>query len=602
LNTDIRGLLLNAAWALKLSWSANASLISGVIMVSLGRASIPAGLALTVRGLINAAVGALANNTKEITTVLPWLLLGLVLTVVEAVSQRATSLFMQRLHDDLNLRITSDVLTHAAELEVGCFEDPHVREIIERAQQSTAHHFSQFMDDSLTALTNLVQTVLLVGVLMYIEPVIVLVLGPLAFPYLLFQWRLAKKRYTVEQSRTTKRRWTGYFVSRLMSPQSVGEVKLLDLAPLLIDKFRSLMAEFRDQDRMIYVRSFLGGSVFAVFTTVAFYAVFAWIVMRALQGAMTIGDLAIFAGVTSRLRGTLEKSILSISSAMEQTLYISNLVEFLSVRPRITGTSGVIPSTTRGEIEFKDVSFAYPGSTEAALSHVSMHIRPGETVALVGENGAGKTTLVKLIARLYDPDHGCIAFDGFDLRELSLAYLQSQISFVFQGFGRYEASAADNIAYGDWRRMLHNRELIERVALLAGVHSMVKELPQGYDTMLGRMFGEYDLSGGEWQKIAVTRAFARDAALLILDEPTSNLDVRAEYDLFCRFRELAKGRTTILISHRFSTVSMADRILVMERGRIVECGTHRDLLAQAGAYAGLYALHQRQLASSCTQD
>lgn len=601
MSTNIRGLLLNAAWALKLSWSTNAPLTVGVIVVSLGRGIIPAGLALTVRGLINAAVGALANNTKEITTVLPWLLLGLVLTIVEAVSQRATSLFAQRLHDDLNLRITSDVLTHAAELEVGCFEDPHVREIIERAQQSTAHHFSKFIDDSLSALTNLVQTVLLVGVLMYIEPVIVLVLGPLAFPYLLFQWRLAKKHYTVEQSRTTKRRWTGYFVSRLMSPQSIGEVKLLDLAPLLIDKFRSLMAEFRDQDRMIYMRSFLGGSVFAVFTTLAFYAIFAWIVMRALQGAMTIGDLAIFAGVTSRLRSTLEKAILSISSAMEQTLYISNLVEFLSVRPRITGTSGVIPSTTRGEIEFKDVSFVYPGSREPALSHVSLHIRPGETVALVGENGAGKTTLVKLIARLYDPDHGCIAFDGFDLRELSLSYLQSQLSFVFQGFGRYEASAADNIAYGDWRRMLHNRELIERVALLAGVHSMVKGLPQGYDTMLGRMFGEYDLSGGEWQKIAVTRAFARDAALLILDEPTSNLDVRAEYELFCRFRELARGRTTILISHRFSTVSMADRILVMERGRIVESGSHQDLIAKAGTYASLYDLHQRQRASSLTQ-
>ena len=601
MSTSIRGLLLNAAWALKLTWSTNALLTAGVIIVSLGRGIIPAGLALIVRGLINAAVGALANNTKEITTVLPWLLLGLVLTIVEAVSQRATSLFVQRLHDDLNLRITSDVLTHAAELDVGCFEDPHVREIIERAQQSTAHHFSKFMDDSLSALTNLVQTVLLVGVLMYIEPVIVLVLGPLAFPYLVFQWRLAKKHYTVEQSRATKRRWTGYFVSRLMSPLSVGEVKLLDLAPLLIDKFRSLMAEFRDQDRMMYMRSFLGGSVFAVFTTVAFYAVFAWIVMRALQGAMTIGDLAIFAGVTSRLRSTLEKAILSMSGTMEQTLYISNLAEFLNVRPRIAFASGAVPSATRGEIEFRDVSFAYPGSGEPALSHVSLHIRPGETVALVGENGAGKTTLVKLIARLYDPDDGCIAFDGFDLRELSLAYLHSQISFVFQGFGRYEASAADNIAYGDWRRMLHNRELIERVALLAGVHSMVKGLPQGYDTMLGRMFGEYDLSGGEWQKIAVTRAFARDAALLILDEPTSNLDIRAEYELFCRFRELASGRTTILISHRFSTVSMADRILVMDRGRIVESGSHQDLIAKAGTYASLYDLHQRQRTSSFTQ-
>jgi ATP-binding cassette subfamily B protein len=523
------------------------------------------------------------------------------LTIVEAVSQRANRLFSGRLHDDLNLRITSDILTHAAELDVACFEDPHVREIIDRAQQDAAGHFSKFVQDTLVASTNVVQTVSLIGILMSIEPLIVLVLGPFAFPYLLFQWRLAKKHYSTEHFRATKRRWTSYFASRLMSQQSVAEVKLLDLAPLLIEKFRSLMAEFRDQDRKTYLRSFAGGSVFAVLTTVAFYAIFTWIVMRALRGALTIGDLAIFAGVTSRLRTTLEKAILAISSAMEQTLHISNLIQFLAVRPHIAVSAGAVPSTTRGEIELKNVSFTYPGSRDPALSGVSLHINPGETVALVGENGAGKTTLVKLIARLYDPDDGSITLEGLDLRELSLVYLQSQISFVFQGFGRYEATAADNIAYGDWRRMLYNRELVERIALLADVHDMIKDMPQGYDTMLGRMFGEYDLSGGQWQKIAVARAFARDASLLILDEPTSNLDVRAEYELFCRFRDLTRGRTTILISHRFSTVSMADRIIVMERGRIVESGTHHDLLAQAGTYASLYNLHQRQRSSSVAE-
>lgn len=597
-NTDLRALVRNAWWALKLTWSTNAPLTMAVIAVTLGRGIIPAGLALTVRGLINAAVSALDSGAKDIAPVLPWLLLGLGLTIAEAVSQRANKLFAERLHDELNLRITSDVLTHAAELDVASFEDPLFREVIDRAQQQTADRFSRFMNDALAAGSNIIQTLSLCGILMAIEPVIVLIVGPFALPYLLFQWRLAKRHYEEEHSRATKRRWTRYFVSRLMGQQSIPEVKLLDLAPLLIEKFRALMAEFRDQDRTRYVRSFAGGSLFAVLTTVAFYAMFARVVMRALQGALTVGDLAIFAGVTSRLRSTLEKAILSISSAMEQTLYISNLIEFLNVRPRIAPTSGLTPSSSRGEIEIKDVSFMYPGSRDLALSGVSMHIRPGETVALVGENGAGKTTLVKLIARLYDPDEGCITFDGIDLRELSLAYLHSQISFVFQSFGRYEATAADNIAYGDWRRMLSHQEQIERIALLAGAHNMVKELPQGYDTMLGRLFGEHDLSAGQWQKIAVARAFAKEASLLILDEPTSNLDARAEYELFCRFRDLAKGRTTILISHRFSTVSMADRILVMARGRVIESGTHQELLAKAGTYASLYDLHQRQRTST----
>ena len=206
---------------------------------------------------------------------------------------------------------------------------------------------------------------------------------------------------------------------------------------------------------------------------------------------------------------------------MEQTLYISNLIDFLNVKPRIRSGSDLVPSTGRGEIEFNDVFFSYPGSKEATLNGVSLHIEPGEIVALVGENGAGKTTLVKLIARLYDPDTGHIAFDGVDLRRISLDYLHQQMSFVLQDFVRYEATAMDNIAYGDWESMMGKRQDIERVARLAGVDSMIRSMPRGYETMLGRLFGEYDLSGGEWQKLAVARAFSREASVLILDEPTS---------------------------------------------------------------------------------
>jgi ATP-binding cassette subfamily B protein len=317
--------------------------------------------------------------------------------------------------------------------------------------------------------------------------------------------------------------------------------------------------------------------------------------LQALEGNLTIGDVAIYAGAMLGLRKAFESTILSVSSDVEQTLYISNLREFLNLKPRITDTSGLTPISSRGEIEFRNVSFTYPGSTQPTLSHVSFHIMPGETVALVGENGAGKTTLVKLIARLYDPDQGCILFDGIDLRELSLAYLRSHMSFVLQRFGRYEATAADNIAYGDWQRLLDNRNEVEQVIHRANMHDMIEAMPQGYDTMLGRMFGEYDLSEGQWQKLALARAFARDSLFIILDEPTSNLDARAEYQIFSRFRELAEGRTTVFISHRFSTVGMADRILVMDKGRIVESGTHQQLLSQAGHYASLYNLHQSRM-------
>ncbi len=555
----------------------------------------PAGLALSVRGLINTVTTGLNTGTNDIRLLLFWLGLGLGLTLAETISRIANRYFTLRLHDDINLGITSDILTHAAGLNVSFFEDPQFQDIMKRAQHNTAGHFNQFVTSILNSATNIVQVVSLAGILIVIEPFIALIIVLIGIPYLLSQWRVAKKRYMKEHSRATKHRWTDYYVSQLVNHQKVAEVKLLNLAPLFIKKFRSLMVQFRDQDRKLYLHSFTGSSVFAILLITFFYGIFLWVVVRALKGSLTIGDVVIYAGITSRLGRTIEDMIFSITTAVEHALYISNLNEFLNIRQNVSITSGLTPASSRGEIEVKNVSFTYPGSTQTILSNISLHIRQGETVALVGENGAGKTTMAKLIARLYEPTQGCIEFDGIDLKELSTTYLYSQLSFVLQNFGCYEATVADNIAFGNWQYTIHDHERVRRIARLAGVHNMIKEMPQGYETLLGRMFGEYTLSGGEWQKIAIARAFARNTSIFILDEPTSSLDARSEHKLFSRFRKLAKGRTTILISHRFSTVSMADRILVMDNGQIVEEGTHKELLSKGGYYSNLYRLHQRQM-------
>ena len=595
-NIDLKKLFLNGWWTLRLIWSTDAVLTSGLMMSAVVRALVPAGLAVFARGLINVFVGDNGLNVG-LDVILPWFLLGFGVTILEALAPLAQRFCTQRLHDDMNIRITTDILSHAEKLDLGFFENAAKRDLLDRAQQNPAEPFMAFVVELQSTVVNLLQTLSLAVLLAVVEPLVLLALAPFALPYLVFHWRLSKRRYREEYDRTPQRRWTRYFVSLLTGRQSVAEIKLLDLSPYLRKSFESLMNEFRERDCKLYRRNFRGSALFALATTIAFFMVFFRVITNVISGSVTIGDVAMFGGATARLRFSLEWTIRSLSSALEQTLYISNLIEFFNEKPRMVSGPATLPSRCRGEINLKNVSFAYPGCSEPALRQISLRIRSGETVALVGENGAGKTTLVKLLARLYDPNSGAIEFDGVDLRQLSLDHLHSQIGFVFQDFTRFEASAANNIAYGDWRAIAGNRQKVEEIAYMAGVDSMVRSMPAGYDTLLGRVFGEHDLSHGQWQKLAIARAFARDAALLILDEPSASLSMQAEYELFCRFHQLSRKRTTILVSHRFSTLSIADRIVVMEKGRIVETGSHQELLAHGKLYAKLYRLHRHPLRS-----
>ncbi len=582
-------LRVNGSWALGLTWATNRALTAAFIAMYLIEGGLPAVQALATRGLINSALRGMKHQGTSLRMVLPSLLVLLAATIAEALSRLFRDFAGQRLEDDLNLELNGRVLEHTAKLDVGFFEDSAAQDVLYCANQNTAKNLLRFVGSLLSFFSNFVQMISLLVILAVIEP-LTLLLAPAAVPYLWFQWNLSEIRHQLEKLRATKRRWTQYFVSSLTDSNSVPEIKILDLAPLMIARFRALMREFRDQDYRLLLRSVRAAGLFSTAATIALFLLLARVALRVLEGASTMGDLAIFGAAAGRLRSTLEAQVNAVAIMREETLNISDLRELLLTQPAIVAAPNAIaPQSCRGEIEFRAVSFTYPGSDQPALRDVSLTIAPGETLALVGENGSGKSTMVKLLARFYDPAAGSVRLDGHDLRELDLEHLRSQISLVFQNYRGYEATFADNIAYGDWRRLLGQTKQVEAMADEAGLADVIESLPGGFETLLGRRFGQFDLSRGQWQRVAIARAFARRSSVVILDEPTSSLDPRAERKLLSRFRALARGRTAIVVAHRLTTLEIATRIAVMQHGQIVEIGSHEELLRKGGEYASLHA-------------
>jgi ATP-binding cassette subfamily B protein len=585
---DPVSLLQNARWALATTWETNRVLTALFIGVQALQGVLPAAQALATRGLINAAVSQVRAQSGGLRPLVPWLLLTFILTIADGLCHQLQDFSSRRLEDDLNLELNGALLSHAASLDVSFFEDPASEDLLYLAKQSTARSLLRFVGGTLSLFSNLLQMVSLLAVLVAIEP-LVLALAPAALPYMWFQWRLSETKHQLETSRATKRRWTNYFGSALTDASWVPEIKIFDLAALLLGKFRTIMTEFRDQDLRLLTRSLRATLLFSSLATAALFTLFARVALRVLRGSSTLGDLAIFGVASGRLRSTLENQITAVAGIREETLNVSDLRQLLAARASIVASGGApAPQRIRGEIEFDRVSFSYPGSTNPVLHDLSLTIRAGETLALVGQNGSGKSTLTKLMARFYDPMSGCVRLDGRDLRDFDPDDLRSHLSFVFQHFGRYEATVADNIGYGDWQRLVGQNGAIDQIATDAGLSELIRSLPDGIGTVVGRKFGHFDLSDGQWQRIALARAFARLASIVILDEPSSNLDSIAERELLSHFRALTKGRTAIIVSHRLSTIRIADRIAVMQFGRIVEIGTHDELLKKGGHYALLY--------------
>lgn len=581
--------LQNVPPVLGMIWKAAPKAVFGGVLFRVLVAVVPAGVLLVTKYIID----AVTYHRTSLPHYFWWL-------VAAEFGLACTAMILSRLADYCET-ITADLFTryigkrimeHASTLDLTSFENPAVYDKMDRARvQGTdrvamIRAMGQLLQQVITTVTLAVQ------VAFEAPPWLLIVLLVAVLPAFAGETHFSFLGYSLNFRQTPARRVMDYLRIVGGSKESIKEVKLFGLGPFFVSRYTTITDELHKQTKELARRKLVAGTLLTLLGTLGYYGTYAYVIYETVLGVFSIGQLVLLTGAIAGASTNIQAVFSTFSGIADQALFMTDLLQFFAVRPTVESKPNAlpVPRPIREGFEFKNVSFSYPGHSRVVLGNVSFRLEPGERLALVGENGQGKTTIVKLLTRLYDVTSGQILLDGIDLREYELEDLWREIGVIFQDFVKYEMTATENIGIGRIDE-LGNVEKIQEAARKSLAEPLIRRLPKEYGQVLGSRFeGGVDLSGGEWQKIALARAYLRDAQLLILDEPTASLDARSEHDVFERFAELTQGKMSLLISHRFSTVRMADRILVLENGRIVEQGSHDKLLSDGGRYAEMFEL------------
>lgn len=587
--------------ALRLVWksSPNWTLIRLVLITLTGL--LPLASIYLTKLLVDAVTAGLsatdvrADPQSLLRQIMP-LLIGLgVVTLITLLSDASSELVNTAQTQKVTDYMRGILHRKSIEIDLAYYENPRYHDTLQRAQQEATYRPNQILMRLAQVSQNALSLVAMIGLLLTLHWSITGILLTAAIPSIIVKLRYSRELYQWQRKWTPVERQSQYLSFLITAEQFAKEIRLFELGNLFSDRFDGLRIRLYKAKLKLLRRRVLSFLAANVLSGILVGSIYAFILYQTLRGTLQLGDLVLYHQALQRGQSSLKSLLTGVSGLYEDNLFLTNLYEFLDLTPKIVAPAHpkAMPNPLKKGIVFEHVDFQYEGTTRQALKDISLTVRPNETIALVGENGSGKTTLIKLLCRLYDPTHGRITLDGVDLRELDVSELRQQISVVFQDYAKYHLSAQDNIWLGNVQLSPEDSAVIE-AAKRSGAHEVIRRLPQAYDTMLGKLFrGGEELSIGQWQKVALARAFLRDSGVIVLDEPTSAMDPKAEYEVFKQFRELIKDQAAILITHRLSTVKMADRIYVMKEGRVIESGSHEELVDCQGLYANLFETQAR---------